>query len=71
MSDQPKSQTILLGIDLLLTMLEKLLPDFLAGAASGTITTDQQKEVMRRVGNVRATLTADGKFSGPEWEITK
>ncbi len=65
---EPKGTAILLGVELALTVLEKLLPDLLAGIKSGTITTDQQKNVMRRVASIRTDLQDDGKFSGPEWE---
>ncbi len=68
MSTQPKANMILPIIDLVLALLEKLLPDFLNAVKSGEITTDQQKAVMRRVADIRTDLQDDGKFAGPEWE---
>ncbi len=65
-----KAQEVGLWIDLLLTLMEKLLPDFLAAAKSGTITIEDQKDKMRRVSDIRTQLQVSGKFVGGEWEVT-
>lgn len=57
---------ILALIDLMLTSLEKLVPQFLQAVKSGEITPVEQQAVLDRINKLRDPQLS---FSGPEWEV--
>lgn len=57
--------TLIAVLDFALGLIEKLTPEIVAMTKRGEITTDQQKELMRRV----AAIRTGEAFSGPEWEV--